>query len=311
MKTAAYRHVFGPVPSRRLGRSLGVDVVPFKTCSYDCIYCQLGRTTNKTICRSEYTPTERILDEVKRKLADDSQPDYITFSGSGEPTLHSSLGRLIEAIKEITTVPVAVLTNGSLLYDKQVQNDVRGADLVIPSLDVSDEIEFQRVNRPFVDVTFDKMVRGLIDFRTKYTGAIWLEVMLLRGVTDNESSVGKLVSFTEKINPEKIQLNTVARPPAEEYALAVSQEKMHCFAGMFGGKAEVIADFNPAMNSRSFSISRNEVYNLIKRRPCSLKDIAAGLSIHRNEAVKHTQHLLTEGLITIESIKSTRYYKAL
>ena len=309
MKKNEPTYIFGPVPSRRLGRSLGVDVVPFKTCSYDCIYCQLGRTTNKTIERKEYASLKVIIDEIGNKLKHDPLPDYITISGSGEPTLYSELSSLIQGIKQITEILVVVLTNGSLLWDKGVQKSICDADLVIPSLDAGDETEFQCVNRPHTDISFEKMVHGLMEFRQAYNGALWLETFLLQGTTATESSVKRIAAYAEKINPDKIQLNTVARPPAEEFAFAVSEERMSYFAPMFGEKAEVIADYRNIHDEETFSVSREEVFTLLKRRPCSLEDIAFGLSIHRNEAIKHIQELMKEDKIKTETGKNSRFFK--
>lgn len=172
---------FGPVPSRRLGRSLGVDLVPFKTCSYDCIYCQLGPTTCKTIERKAWVPLEQVVAELPQRLA--SKPDYITLSGSGEPTLHAQLDELIARIKTLTDIPVAVLTNGSMLWQKDLRRQLLRADLVVPSLDAGDETMFQLVNRPHSQISLDKMLNGLVAFRQEFPGAYWLEVMVVGGYT--------------------------------------------------------------------------------------------------------------------------------
>lgn len=311
MKKKKFNHVFGPVPSRRLGRSLGVDVIPFKTCSYNCIYCQLGRTTNRTIERREYAPLKAVIGEIKKMLRNKPLPDYITLSGSGEPTLYSPVYPLIQEIKQITEIPIAVLTNGSLLYEEDVRRAVRNADLVIPSLDAGDKTVFQYVNRPHPDISFENMIRGLIEFRQMYGGSLWLEIFLLRGKTAIEATVEKIISYAKKIKPDRIQLNTVARPPAEDFAFAVPEERMNYFAQLFGEKAEVIADYHDVNKKEFFSVQREDVYNLIKRRPCSLEGVTVGLSIHRNEAVKHLQHLLKDGAITVETIKNNRFYKVL
>lgn len=181
--------VYGPVPSRRLGWSLGVDLVPYKTCTYDCVYCQLGRTTRQTLERGEYVPTSQILEGVERALASleehrGRRPDWIGLAGSGEPTLHSHLGEVVAAIKARTNVPVAVLTNGSLLWSRSVRQELAEADLVLPSLDAGDEALFHYVNRPHPDLDFDQVVQGLVDFRREFRRPIWLEVFLLGGVTD-------------------------------------------------------------------------------------------------------------------------------
>ncbi len=172
-------HVFGPVPSRRLGRSLGVDLVPFKTYSYDCIYCQLGRTTNKTIERREWTPIDAVLDEVKENIA--ARPDYITLSGFGEPTLCTHLGELIKGIRSFTDIPVAVLTNGSLLWQKEVRREVAASQLIVPSLDAGNARMFEAVNRPHEDLSFEQMIEGLIALREEFSGDIWLDVFPLGG----------------------------------------------------------------------------------------------------------------------------------
>lgn len=216
-----FKHVYGPVPSRRLGRSLGVDALTFKSCSFDCVYCQLGRTTNHTIERKEYIPTADILDEVRRKLENGDKPEYISFAGSGEPTLHSGLGDIIRGIKAMTDVPVVVFTNGSLLWMPEVRADLAAADVVIPSLDGGDAALLDKVNRPAASLDFDRIVEGLIAFRGAFNGQIWLEVMLLGGISDDDASVDAIARLAERIRPDKVQINSVCRPPAETYALPV------------------------------------------------------------------------------------------
>ncbi len=211
MNDQRQHHIFGPVPSRRLGRSLGVDLVPFKTCTYDCIYCQLGRTTCKTHERKEWVPMDAVLEELKQKLA--THPDYITLSGSGEPTLCPRLGEIIERIKAMTSIPVAVLTNGSLLWLKEVRAAVALADVVMPSLDAGDDLLFQTVNRPHPEITFERLVSGLEQFRREFTGQYWLEVMLLAGHTALPAHVQKIAHWVQRIRPDRVQLNTATRPP--------------------------------------------------------------------------------------------------
>jgi len=301
--------VFGPVPSRRLGRSLGVDLVPFKTCSYDCVYCQLGRTTHKTTERREWYPLEEVVRQVAEKL--DSKPDYVTLSGSGEPTLHARVGELIARIKEMTDVPVAVLTNGSLLWDPAVRQALAGADLVVPSLDAGDERLFRYVNRPVSTITFEQMVDGLVAFRDSYRGRYWLEVFLLDGVTALDAEIEKMAAIIERIRPDKVQLNTVTRPPAEQYAYAVSRERMERAAAMLGERAEVIADFRQAHQMPSFVARRQDVLDMLLRRPCTVEDVAAGLGMHRNEAVKYLEELSAEGKLVAEMRGAGTYYRAL
>lgn len=301
-------HVFGPVPSRRLGRSLGVDLVPFKTCSYDCIYCQLGQTTNKTVERRQWVPLNDVLEELKGKLA--SKPDYITLSGSGEPTLYSRLGELIAGIRAMTDVPVAVLTNGSLLWQEEVRRQLMDAHLVIPSLDAGHTRMFQAVNRPHESLSFDRMLEGLIDFREDYYGEYWLEVFLLAGHTAVESEVSRITECVQRIKPDRVQLNTATRPTAEDYAVMVDRARMADIAGRFEPPAEVIADYRGVHAQSDFKAGREGVREMIQRRPCSLDDIAEGLNMHRNEAIKYVEELSAEGVLTKRTSGGKLFYIA-
>ncbi len=304
------RYVFGPVPSRRLGRSLGVDLIPFKTCTYDCIYCQLGRTTEKVIGRRIYVPVSDVMEDIKQRLAEGPRPDYVTISGSGEPTLHSGIKEVIFGIKSLTDIPVAVLTNGSLLHLPEVADALLEADLVAPSLDAGDEETFRYVNRPHPEIGFDKMVEGIISFRKKYEGQIWLEVFLLGGVTAVEGEVKKIAGLAERIGPDRIQLNTVTRPASEEYAEAVSRDRLERLAELFSPRAEVIADFSGGMDG-GHSARLEDVLSMIVRRPCSIEDISQGLGINRNEAAKCIQVLLSSNAVQQEIRGSVLYYKAI
>jgi len=302
-------YIFGPVPSRRLGRSLGVDLVPFKTCTYDCIYCQLGRTTNKTVQRKQWVPIDAVINQLKAKL--DSNPDYITLSGSGEPTLFSQLEELISRIKSITQIPIAVLTNGSLLWLPEVRDSLKPADLVIPSLDAGCNQMFQYVNRPHFDISFSKMLEGLVKFRDEYNGKYWLEVFLLAGVTTPEVEISRLKTCISAIQPDKVQVNTVTRPPSEGFAEPVPQKQLQTIAEKLYEKAEVIADYSNVHKQQDFSVRREDVLTLLKRRPCSTEDIASGLGLHRNEVVKYVEELSSEGKIEARPQNQQLYYKAL
>ncbi len=301
-------YIFGPVPSRRLGRSLGVDLVPFKTCTYDCIYCQLGRTTHKTMQRKEWVPMDIIIAQLKAKLS--TKPDYITLSGSGEPTLFSRLEDLISRIKDITDIPVAVLTNGSLLWLPEVRKALKAADLVVPSLDAGSSQIFQYVNRPHGDIMFSKMVEGLVKFRDEYTGKYWLEVFLLAGITTTEMEIHRMKTCINSIGPDKVQVNTVTRPPAEGFAEPVPQKQLQTITEKLYEKAEVIADYSKIHKQQDFLARREDVLTLLQRRPCSVEDIAAGLGLHRNEVVKYVEELLSESKIETKSQNQQLYYRA-
>ncbi|MBN1946894.1 MAG: radical SAM protein [Bradymonadales bacterium] len=305
------RYVYGPVPSRRLGRSLGIDLVPFKTCSYDCIYCQLGRTTHKTIELAEYVPTEAVLDELARKLATGPAPNYIGLAGSGEPTLHSRIGELVAAIKEMTAIPVAVLTNGSLLWRPEVRSAIAQADLVMPSLDAGDPRTFARVNRPHRRIEFEKMTEGLITFAEEYRGAIWLEVFVVGGFTDSAEAVEKIAAIAEKMHPERVQLNTVSRPPAEDSALAVSAKALEQIRAQFSGTCEVIAEerqFEPTDSPGPTDIEE-EILVLLSRRPCTVDGIATGLELRPNEVIKALDLLCQKGAVRTERRGESLFYE--
>lgn len=291
------RNVFGPVPSRRLGRSLGVDLVPSKACSYDCIYCQLGRTTEKTVERREYVSMSDVLMEVEERLAAGAKADFITLSGSGEPTLHSDCGDIIRIIKTLTSIPVAVLTNGSLLWDSAVREELSAADLVIPSLDTGDAETFARVNRPHSAIDFDRMIDGLIAFGEEFTGRIWLEVFLLDGLTAIETEARKIAAHVARIRADKVQINTVSRPPAEGAAKAPPETRLEELAKLFDPAAEIVHGFSGALDEYEFLAGKARVLDLLARRPNSLDEISSVLSLNRNEALKLLEGLLHEGMI--------------
>ena len=299
--------VYGPVPSRRLGRSLGVDVVPFKTCTYDCVYCQLGATTHKTVRRQRWLEPVEVVSRVRERLA--SEPDIITLAGSGEPTLYDGLGEVIAGIKDLTGTPVAVLTNGSLLGLPAVQRDLGDADIVIPSLDAPDEGLFKLVNRPHADLKFTEVVDGMLAFRECYEGQIWLEVLLLGGVTGIDAEVDRLAALAARIAPDRIQLNTVVRPPAEQSAQPVSPDRLRDFAAVFTPHAEIIAAVAPT--GRGGGASSAEIVALLERRPCTVAGIAAGLGVHHGEALKAISALVALGAVEQRIYEGRLFYAAI
>ncbi len=302
------KHVFGPVPSRRLGRSLGVDLVPMKTCPYDCIYCQLCATTDKTTARAAWVPVETVLAELREALA--AEPDYVTLSGSGEPTLYADLGPLIAGIKAMTDVPVAVLTNGALLGRPEVRAALMRADLVVPSLDAGDAATWQRINRPAAGLTFEEMVAGLERFVRDFAGQVWLEVVFVAGVNDDEASADRIAALARRLGPDRVQLNTVTRPPAEPDARPVAKAHLEALAARFDPPAEVVADFRGTHEDRAFADAREAVLETLKRRPCTIRDVADGLGLHPTEVTKHVGHLVEVGLVSARPVEDRVYYAA-
>ncbi|MFZ5785365.1 MAG: radical SAM protein [Acidobacteriota bacterium] len=283
--------VYGPVPSRRLGASLGVDVVPPKVCSYDCIYCQLGPTRTLSGERETFYPVEEVLADVKARLALWPPPDTITIAGSGEPTLYAELGRLIRGIKEMAATPVALLTNGGLFGRPDVREDARSADIVLPSLDAGDEAAFVEVNRPVPGTRLAEVVEGLIRFRSEFAGRIWLEVMLVAGVNDTPDHVGRIASLARRFAPDRIQLNTPVRPTFDERAAPIPAERLAQLCGLFSPRAEAIEEVHAGVAGPPERVGEAaEVVGLLRRRPCTMEDVSTGLGLHPNDVVK----LLTE-----------------
>jgi len=267
----------------------------------------LGRTTCKTIETKDWVPLERVVAELEGRLS--SKPDYITLSGSGEPTLHSQVGELIAGIKSLTDTPVAVLTNGSLLWLEEIRRKLLGADLVIPSLDAGDELMFQMVNRPHEQVSFEQMLDGLVAFRQEFPGQYWLEVMVVGGHTATPAEIGKVAECVDRIRPDRVQLNTVTRPPAEKHAVAVSRDQLTEFGSLFQPPAEVIADFHGIHRESEFVGDRKEVLAMLQRRPCSIEDIAHGLGMHQNEVIKHLEELRAQGAVESSTSGNRHYYE--
>jgi wyosine [tRNA(Phe)-imidazoG37] synthetase (radical SAM superfamily) len=306
----SYRYLYGPVPSRRLGRSLGIDLVPHKICTYNCIYCQIGKTTDKTIVRKEYVPVKEVLEEVSRFLREEtSSIDHLSISGSGEPTLHSKIRSVIEEIKAITSIPIAVITNGSLLYEEEVRKDLLCADFVLPSLDaVSSEI-FLRINRPRSGFSVEKVIEGIVEFRKVYKGQIWLEILFCKGVNDSKEELLKMKKVVDRIQPDLIHLNTVVRPPSEKWIAPLNQKEMEEVQAFFGEKASIISEFDRHPSSMIERDIKEEILKILKRRPLSLSDLSKGMGIPQNELNKYIKPLTQEGKIKKRIFEDSIYYE--
>ena len=312
MADLSYHYLFGPVPSRRLGRSLGLDIVPMKTCTQNCLYCQLGKDAPLTLERRVYVPTEAVLAELQRRIGEGLRADFITFSGSGEPTLHSELGRLIDGIKTLTDVSIAVITNGTLLSQADVRHDCAKADVVLPSLDAGDEATFRRLNNPHPDLDFQAFVEGMCRFRKEYSGQIWLEVFFCRGLNTDQDSLRNIARLIAKIRPDKIQLNTSVRPTAHAEALPVSPDELEKIAQELSPSAEIIADFSCTQiaNAPSSDVGRTEaILAMIRRHPCSLTDICNGLSLGSDQVQPLVQELLKAARILSDVRCGGEFYK--
>ena len=305
---SSYCHIFGPVPSRRLGSSLGLDLIPYKTCSFDCIYCQLGRTTCKTLERKEYVSVEEISKELDSFLSNNPPAiDYVTLAGSGEPTLNTGFGRLIDLVKERTDKPVALLTNSSLLTDEKIRKDLSKADVIVPTLSSSSQEVFEKIHRSCPRIKAGEIITALGSFVREYDTEVHLGVFMVAGYNDDEKSLMGLRDAVSEISPDYVEINTVTRPPAETYAKAVPLERLKEISGLLGG--EVIR-YHEREAKKGFSKDIEQALeDLLKRRPCTMKDISEAMGIHMNEAAKYVQRLEAEGRIK-RSEKMPDYYTA-
>ncbi|MCL6583843.1 MAG: radical SAM protein [bacterium] len=311
--------LFGPVLSRRLGRSLGVDMVPYKTCSFDCIYCELGRTTCKTMQRKSFLDPALIIEELKERLAYlGGQVDYITLAGSGEPTLNADLGDVVSKIKGLTTIPIAVLTNSSLLSDPEVRRELHEVDLIVPSLDAAEQDTFEQVNLPLEGIRVEEIIEGLVSLRREFRGQIWLEILLCQMINDQPRHVQHLQKAVEAISPEQIQLNTVVRPPAVQGIMPSSPERLAEIAALLGSKAVVVGQHCPAASQQGISYSRSlrkRIIEMLKRRPCTLAEIAQSAGMHPGEAhrlelVKVLDEMVQSHLLKVRVHDGQTYYQA-
>lgn len=278
------KRVFGPVLSKRLGNSLGIDVIPHKTCSYNCIYCQLGSEENTITDLTNYYSVDEIIYELKEALLNNKNIDYITFTGSGEPTLYKDLKKLIYEIKQITDIPVCIITNGSLLYKQEMRSNLLLADLIIPSLDAGNEETFKLIDNPNKEIDFDKMVEGLIEFKKVFKGEYWLEIFLLKDINDNEDELGDIIKIVKKIKPDRIQLITATRRVANEKAKALSDEELKKIKKYFNSKCDIEIDIpNISENHKGNTriLTEEDIVNFLIRQPDTAYIIAK--SFNENE----------------------------
>ncbi len=307
-----YKYLFGPVPSRRLGMSLGVDLIPHKICSLNCIYCECGPTTTLTLERREYVPVEEVFTELTDFFQHHPDPEYVTFSGAGEPTLHSGIGRVIGFIKQQRPeLPVAVLTNGTLLGDPGVRAELKQANLVMPSLDAATERAFRRINRPSGKISIGSYVQGLRDFGKEFQGEIWTEVVIIPGFNDDPENLDALGEVLAQIRTDKIQLNTLDRPGAITGLKPAKWDFLEGIISQWGiENVEIIAP--PQQRSGSTAYRRdleNTILETLSRRPCTQEDLEKVLGLHLSEINKYLGVLEEKGKIEITKLERGTFYQ--
>lgn len=279
--------IFGPVPSRRLGHSLGIDPIPLKTCNWNCIYCQLGRTTPLTNERKSYIPAPAILQQLSESLEriPAADIDWITFVGSGEPTLHSQLGEMIREVKQLSPHPVAVLTNGALLYQPRIRRELMEADAVLPSLDAGSKALYRKINRPWPKLTFERHVAGLKAFRQEYSGKFWIEVMLVGGLNDSDEALTDLAEILQTLEPDEIHINVPTRPPAEPWVEPPPPERLERAHALLGSVSRLIQAYPGTASPLSQHSLAECILDIITRHPMQLSELAELMPDHSSEEV--------------------------
>jgi wyosine [tRNA(Phe)-imidazoG37] synthetase (radical SAM superfamily) len=324
------KHLFGPVNSRRLGLSQGIDLLPPKTCNFNCIYCEINRAPQLSCERGEHVPTATIIAEIDELLADAARVrdlDVFTITASGEPTLHTGIGTIIRHIKEKTDKPVAILTNGSQLHLKEVQEDLMAADIVIPSLDAARVESFRRVNRPAkCSADLETIISGIADFSRKFTGEIWLEILLVKNINDTPADIRALQKAIDRIGPTRVQLNTVARPPFESFAKPLTRKRMEEIKReiekeydyqvdiLAGSKDDEITDSGKGREGLSELIPaakvEDEINKMLLRRPCTASEIAATLNVNVEHASELLRDMENRGCLIVKIHGGKKYYRA-
>lgn len=292
------KYVFGPVPSRRLGQSLGIDPVPLKTCNWNCVYCQLGRTVPLINERKEFIPREEIFKEIKQTLVKHSpgEIDWVTFVGSGETTLNSELGWMIKRTKEITDLPVAVITNGSLLYLPEVRNELLFADAVLPTLDAGNPDLYRKINRPHPEITYERLISGLTAFRREYKGKLWVEVMLVQGLNDTRETLIEIANALKDVNPDEIHINLPTRPPVEKWVRPPTEESVNLAMGIFGELAHVVRPADGYFDLGVGDDLEEAVIGIITRHPMRQEELERALEQWAPTEVQKTlDNLLASG----------------
>ncbi|MCP4682991.1 MAG: radical SAM protein [Desulfobacterales bacterium] len=303
-------YVFGPVPSRRLGLSLGVDLIPPKTCTFDCLYCEVGRTTEKVLNPKPFIPVEELIGKVERQVLK-STPDTVTLAGSGEPTLNPEIGQLIASIRKITEIPLAILTNGSLFWKEEIRSRVLEADIILPTLTSVFDNTFRMIHRPHPELEIAQIIDGLEKLRRDYKGQIFLEVVLLAGMNDSEKEIEGLKAAIDRISPDKIQLNTVARPPADSRAISLDIKKMEEIMIFLGEKAEIVARPHVTGKVREKSSLTSRLLEMVKRRPLKTDDIAKALGLSSDEVEDLVNGMLSKEQIRKQEYSGDVYYKSI
>lgn len=303
------RYLFGPVPSRRFGRSLGIDLTPRKTCTLNCVFCQLGPTLRPTLTRREYVPTRAVLAELDAWFASGATADVLTLSGSGEPTLHVGFGDVLAHIRARTPAPALLLTNGTTLTLPEVRSAAALASIVKISFGAWDRVSFERLTRPHPALQWERIVDGQRAFRDAFDGELRIEVFVVPGINDTEDAMRRIAALTASIRPDRVQLNTAVRPPADGTVRPVEPGALTVLARLFDPPGEVIGEFAAPEDAR-VRIGKSRILDLLKRRPATAQQIAEAFGLHPHEVAKHLGLLIRAERIRTERRNDRTYYVA-
>ena len=309
--------VFGPVPSRRLGLSLGIDLLPYKTCSMDCVYCECGATTRLTCERKEYFPTDQVIRELDSVFAEQKKIDYVTFSGVGEPTLHSGIGAIIRHIREThPELKICLLTNATLLNDPALVGEIAPVDLIVPSMDGSNDEELFRINRQAPGITLEGIVEGILNFKAHSRAALWLEIFILPGVNDSMESAERFRKLAARIQPDKVQLNSLDRPGLYEWVRPADDATLDRIAEVIGRSVPVekIAKHAKRVENeehRELDLAQyNErILKTLRSRPCTAEDLSATIGIESERIAPHLRRMERAGLVISEPGSRGTFYR--
>ncbi|MDJ0762730.1 MAG: radical SAM protein [Myxococcota bacterium] len=309
--------IYGPVPSRRFGLSLGVDLVPRKVCSFDCIYCQVGPTDRLIATPDDFYAVDEVIADIESALEAGPRPDVLTFAGSGEPTLYRSLGQLIDRCRDLTDIPILLITNSSQFWRDEVALAACKVDVLAPSLDAGDDAAYQRINRPHLDITYDRLLGGLERVTQAFQGEIRLEVMLIRDINDNEASLQAIARQLAPLRFDQVDVNTPVRPPIpERSALPCYKAALDRARALFGPTARAIGRFESqpapmACEQRPFTDLDKDIRETLQRRPCTVEDLIAALGVGRGMVLTSLHRLTSAGLINTHASGSETYFHAL
>jgi len=306
-----FKYLFGPIPSRRIGISLGVNVIPSKVCSFDCLYCESGRTTIKTMERKEFFPVKEIITDLKNYLSDNPQLDYITFSGAGEPSLYSKIGEISDFLKkEFPQYKICLITNSSMFINENFRQEIKNIDLIIPSIDAPSQEIFEKINRPVKDLKIETIIHSLAEFSKTFKGKLWIEIFIIDGLNDSEEILNQFKQVLESIKYEKIQINSLDRPGADKNVKKAKREVLLKVQQVLGEKSEIVSRIEiPIEKRKEIKNKEDLILKTIKIRPMTEKDIFTMTGLNPFEIGKMLEEMVDRKILKKETIDNNVFFR--